>query len=174
MEDFQDTTLGAQIECAAVEFFCINNGCNKKCKSTDEGINPHMKYCNACSIKLTADLSEALNLADCGEQHHNEPVEGPPIDSSDDRPIDNESLIDPPDDSFIDPPDDLRSDLADDLPIDPPDDALNDPPDNMSMADIEGAVWTLVRTRDTRQFCIIKIGSYNIKDCLLSKLIACV
>lgn len=155
MEDLQDTTLGAQMESAVVEFLCINNDCNKSCKSTDEGVNPHMKYCNACSIKLTADLAAVLNMEDSEYQHQNGPLD--------------DAAVDTPGDWQSDPPDDTLSELPEDHPIGSPDDLpnalldgpLNDPPCDMSMRDIEDAVETLVRTRDMRQYAIVMIGKLD-------------
>jgi hypothetical protein len=142
MEAFQDTTLGNELEAEVVDFLCINSGCNKRCKSTDEGINAFMKYCNACNIKLAVDLSNGMGDASFGVRADDEEPE---------RPYHEEP--EPPCDEELERPYDKEPECRDNEQLE--DEDVNE----MSLEDIQNALCCLVRTRDARQSTIIKIGA---------------
>jgi hypothetical protein len=81
IEQFVDSTSALQAECAISVFQCRSEGCEKQCKSSDEGVNPFMKLCNPCSIILRVSLEEQIEETTAAEL----PVE-PKGDTEDFRP----------------------------------------------------------------------------------------
>ena len=164
MEAFQDTTLGIQREVAVVEYVCIHNECKKKWKSTDEGANSFMKYCNACNIKLIADLSDEFDPTGHDAQDRME-TPAPFERLEDEQP--EEPGITPLKEPDVAPLEESDVDQLEERGIDPMEDrdvgSLEgpdlEPMDDMAMEDIEDAITALVRTRDTRQSVFVKIGT---------------
>lgn len=157
---FQDTTKDAENEAAVVEFTCISRDCGKTCKSTDEGVNQFMRYCNACNILLTASLSSVMpqfNRSDDmqSEGHHDSISESQPDDWQDDQSDDNYQE---------DSTGNRHEDEPDNQLDDPLDNQLNDSPNSgtMTLADMSALLFSLLRSCDVTQVAVLQLGTSTI------------
>lgn len=124
----------SQYERATQEFRCKAQGCEAVCKPTDEGVNVFMSYCNACNIKLHAELNDMVNS---------------------DEEVPSEDPFPPSDEA---PPAD---DSAFGTDHDPSPAVLPTDGRGMNMDDITSSLISLVRAKDGRQVASLNFGKSN-------------
>ena len=156
MDEFVDSTSALSNECAVSFFQCRTDGCGKQCKSTDEGVNPFMKRCNACDIILRASL-DSLND---GQNEGNTPPE------TEDQ---NEGTNESEQEHDENPPSELEAEVGDNareadqalLSIPQFEKEAESPGGPMTMEEIATSLRLLVQACDNRLTVDIRLGLLN-------------
>lgn len=135
LDEFIGTTEVVEMEHREVQreeesFICTAEGCETMCRPADEGINPFMRYCNSCNIKLHTELNDAID-AEVIEQ-----FEEDQMDEGDGR----------------------RDDCAAPAAVTNLGAGTEDNRTDWSMDEISSSLMSLVRAKDNRQIATIRFG----------------
>lgn len=147
LEQFVDSTSALAKECAITDFECRSVGCGKICRSADEGVNAFMKLCNACCIKLRADMEDKANE---DMQAVSDEIVEPWIEETENC---LQELQEPQE-----PDQELILSIALESDEYSATENVQAPNSNMTMDDISTSLRLLVQACDKRQSVVIKLG----------------